>query len=190
MCVSAGTAVYSCTHIKIIFLMWYISLHWLVEVSTFFPHLKHLPCQFLWPLGDHPMPEVWCGVKPGCGCIPCTNQVRLFQFPSSPCPVISQWIGACVEIPPWKTDQALEWWWALKFRLFLCPRFLAVMGSVRSCCTDISISSPPPFVLSMALNWISGLQLASSWGCRKVGITINTWLLYGVSPAALQWGYL
>lgn len=45
-----------------------------------------------------------------------------------------------------------------------------VMGSVRSSCSDISISSHSPFVLFMDLNWISGLQLPSSWWCRNVWI--------------------
>lgn len=45
--------------------MWFISLHWLVEVSTFLPHLKHLPCQFLWPFWgpSRATSVMWCEAR-------------------------------------------------------------------------------------------------------------------------------
>lgn len=132
---------------------------------------------------------MWCEAR-----MPCTNQVRHFQFPPTPCPVRNQSIGACVEIPPWKADQALGWCWTLKFRVFLCPRILAVMGSVR--CTDISISPRSPFVLSVqtefqaCISHLLGMQergdqnkyLVVVWGlssCSPVGLFIGFFISLG-----------
>lgn len=179
----------SCTHIKHTFLMWCIS-HWLVEVSTSLLHVKCLPCQFLWPFWGPSRARslMWC-------------EARLWLHPlHKP----GKAFPLCIHTLPW--DKSINWSMCGDSPLENRPStWVMVSTGIQGFPLSSVFSSngkrevqlhwhfnflSSSFCTFMALNWISGLQLPSSWGCRNVGISTNTWLLYGVSPAVLQWGYI